>query len=393
MNDAYDAVVVGGGVVGASVLFHLTALGCTDVVLVDRGQVAGGGTGKSCGVVRTHYSVLSNTELALRSLRMFQDLQAALDDPEAAAGFVNSGYLILGDGGETAEVVARNVALQRECGANTSMITLEEAAEIHPLLNFEGVTAVGYEPDSGYADPHLTTTSFVRAAGRRGAQVRQGTEVSEILTDGGRVYGVRTTAGDIHSDLVVLAVGPWTAKLTEPVGIHVPITNYRHTVLTLKGARPYGRDLPIVKDMTVDNKMYLRPAAPMVLVGTGDAGDPTEDPDAMTGDPADDLVVLQGRQVAHRLPSFADAQIASVWFGPYDATPDWNPVIDASEIEGLYLACGFSGHGFKLAPIVGRLLAQLMLQNNCDVDITPYRYSRFAEGAELVGSYGVGSIS
>jgi sarcosine oxidase subunit beta len=394
VTDSYDAVVVGGGVVGASVLFHLAQLGCTNSLLIERGQIAGGGTGKSCGVVRTHYSVLSNTELAVRSLGMLKDFRALLDDPDADAGFVNSGYLVLGDEGPTAELLTENLQRQRERGANTYLIEPEDALELHPLLDLSGVAAVGYEPESGYADPHLTTTGFISAAVRHGAQVRQGTEVTDLVVDRDRVRGVRTPAGDIDAGLVVVAVGPWTARLADPLGIHVPITNYRHTVLTLRADQVYRRDLPIVKDMTVENKMYLRPASGMVLVGTGDSGTRVEDPDNMSGEPDEDLVAVQAEQVARRLPSFADAQVTGVWFGPYDATPDWNPVIDAApNILGLYLAGGFSGHGFKLAPIVGKLLAQLALGEPRDVDLTPYRYSRFAEGAQLVGAYGIGSIS
>ena len=140
--------------------------------------------------------------------------------------------------------------------------------------------------------------------------------------------------------------------------------------------------------------MYFRPESGMILVGTGDYGDRSDDPDDMTGEPDEDLVVLQASQIAHRVPSFSNAQIVSSWFGPYDITPDWNPVLDAAPgVDGLYLAFGFSGHGFKLAPMVGRVLAQTALGLTPDVDIGSYRFSRFAEGRQLVGTYGSGSIS
>src|SRR3972149_11268191 len=140
----YEASVIGGGLVGASTLFHLAEFGCPNTLLLERGQIASGGTGKSCAIIRTHYSVLSNTDLAVRSLAMFRDLKAILDDPEAEAGFVNSGYLILAKEGKTAERLVENLALQREHGASTEQISAEQAFALHPLLNLTDVAAIGY---------------------------------------------------------------------------------------------------------------------------------------------------------------------------------------------------------------------------------------------------------
>src|SRR5262249_47184359 len=156
----------------------------------------------------------------------------------------------------------------------------------------------------------------------------------------------------------------------------------------------YGRDLPIVKDLTVENKMYFRPDSGMILTGTGDYGVAVDDPDCMNVAPDEDLLALQMRQIGQRVPSFASARLVRYWFGPYDVPPDWNPIIDiAPGYDGLSLAFGFSGHGFKLAPMVGRVLAQMVLGQETAVDMRPYRFSRFSEGAQLAGSYGIGSIS
>ena len=357
MSEAYDVIVLGGGIVGTSTLFHLADLGAKRTLLLERGELASGGTGKSCANIRTHYSILSNTDLAVRSLEMIRDLKHVLDDPDADAGFVNSGYLILAEEGDTATQLAANLALQREHGAMTEQVSADQVLELHPLLDVSDVAAIGYEPESGYADPHMTTHSLARAAKRRGAEIR-------------------------------------TQALTGPLGIEIPLATYRHTVLTLEGAEPYRNDLPIVKDLTVENKMYFRSEAETLLVGTGDSGVSISDPDDMDAIPDPELIALQSRQVAHRVPSFRGARIANAWFGPYDVTPDWNPVIDqAPGISGLLLAFGFSGHGFKLAPAVGRMLAQLALGRPRDVDISPYSLSRFIEGRQLTGVYGAGSIS
>lgn len=394
VDNAYEAIVVGGGAVGASALFHLAELGATRSLLIERQGLASGGTGKSCAIVRTHYSIPSNTQLAVESLEMLRSIREVLGDDAAESGFRETGYLILAPDGDTATTLVANLERQHAHGANTQLISHEAALELHPLLDLRDIAAIGYEAESGYADPYLTTTSLIRAATNRGATVVTRTAATEILVEHGRARGVRTTQGDYYADAVILAVGPWTRSFTDQLGIELPQDLYRHTVLTFRPVSRSYPDLPIVKDLAVENKMYFRPAAGGVaLVGTGDFGVPIEDPDDMDGPPDLELIALQGDQLVRRMPAFDRASLANSWCGPYDVTPDWNPVLDeAPGIGGLIMAFGFSGHGFKLAPMVGKLLAGKLL-GHTDDRLSPYRYSRFAEGDYLIGSYGVGSIS
>ncbi|MCH7795228.1 MAG: FAD-binding oxidoreductase [Proteobacteria bacterium] len=395
MPETYDAIVIGAGVVGASTAFHLAKLGGLKVCVVDRGPVCGGGTAKSCAIVRSHYSVPSNTALTLRSLEMFGAFADWLEDPEADAGFVNSGYIIIAPEGDFAEKLRGNLAMQSDVGAETFVVSKEEALEHHPLLALDDAAVIGFEPNSGYADPYLTTTSFINAARAKGTVVKSGCAVTGLIEAGGRVTGVRTQDGELHGAHVVSAIGPWTRSVTEALGLEIPLEVSRHIVLTFKSDAPYAPDLPIVKDLTTANKMYFRPASGgVVLVGTGDHGDPVADADQMDENVADDFVLHQGGQLARRMPSFAEARLTASWVGPYDITPDWNPVLGpAPGLDGLTLAFGFSGHGFKLAPAVGLTLAQQVLGREPDVDIAAYGLGRFAEGRLLTGVYGVGSIS
>jgi len=395
MTETYDAIVIGAGVVGASTAFHLAKLGGLKVCVVDSGPVCGGGTAKSCAIVRSHYSVPSNTALTLRSLEMFAAFQDWLEDADAESGFVNSGYLIVASEGDFAEKLRGNLAMQSDIGAETFLVSREEALERHPLLALDDAAVIGYEPNSGYADPYLTTTSFIRAARAKGAAVETDRAVEGLIVEGGRVKGVRTAQGEIHAPLVISAIGPWTRSVTDTIGLEIPLEVSRHIVLTFGTPTPYGSELPVIKDLTTANKMYFRPASGgVVLVGTGDHGDPIADPNDMDENVAEDFVLLQGRQLARRMPSFAAAAPTANWVGPYDITPDWNPVLGpASGVDGLTLAFGFSGHGFKLAPAVGLTLAQQVLGQDTDVDIAPYGLERFAAGKLLVGAYGVGSIS
>ena len=394
MSDSFDVVVVGGGLVGASTAFHLAARSDLTVALVERGRICSGGTASSCAIVRTHYSVPSNVALTVESLKIFDNFPSYLDDAEAECGFVRSGYLILAEEGTTSGKLIANMRMQQEF-AETRSISHGEALELHPLLDLTGIGAVGYEPHSGYADPYLTTSGFERAARRRGVTVMTDLQVERLRTNGMRVTGIETKRGVIDAGCVVCAIGPWTRMLTDSLGIETHLEVSRHTVLTLGTGDDYGRLLPVVKDLSTENKMYFRPSTGgVVLVGTGDYGDPIVDPDTMSEALDDDFVLLQGSQIARRMSSFADAGLVDSWVGAYDITPDWNPVLGApKDWEQLVLAYGFSGHGFKLAPAVGKILAQTVLGEASDVDIAAYHHGRFDDGALLTGTYGIGSIS
>ena len=395
MTEHFDVLIIGGGIVGASTAYHLAALGDKKVGLIEREQIGSGGTARSCAIIRTHYSVPSNTALTVKSLEMFSDFAGYLDDPELSSGFVRSGYLILAGEGETSDMLVENMRMQESIGAETFPVTHEEAMKRHPLLKLDNIGAVGYEPRSGYADPHLTTSGFAQAARRRGVSFKIGSRVTKILAEGTRVVGVETDQGTIHADCVICIIGPWTRELTDPLGIETHLDISRHTVLTLRGDIDYNPNLPVVKDLSTKNKMYFRPASGgVVLVGTGDYGDPISDPDDVNETVEDDFILGQGRQIDRRMSNFDAAKLTDSWVGVYDITPDWNPALGAPDgWQGLILAYGFSGHGFKLGPAVGKMLAQSALGQNPDIDITPYRPSRFDESDLLVGSYGIGSIA
>ena len=395
MSETYDAVVIGSGVVGASTAFHLARLGGLKVCVVERGPICSGGTARSCAIVRSHYSVPSNTALTLKSIEIFRNFADYLEDAEAESGFVNSGYLILAPEGEMADKLTGNLDMQAGVGAETFPVDRQEALARHPLLNLDDIAAIGYEPSSGYADPYLTTASFLKAARAKGTAVKTDCPVTAITHANGKVTGVQTAVGNIEAGIVVSAVGPWTRALTDPLGIDIPLEVSRHMVLTLSAGEPYRRDLPVIKDLATENKMYFRPASGgVVLVGTGDHGDPVDAPEAMDENIADDFVLHQGGQVGRRMASFDNAALTDSWVGAYDITPDWNPVLEPVDgVEGLHLTFGFSGHGFKLAPALGRVLAQSILGQEEEVALKPYGLGRFAAGALLTGSYGVGSIS
>ncbi len=391
LNPTADYVVIGGGVIGASTAYNLAQQGARNVVLLERRDVCSGGTAKSCAICRTHYSIRPNLIHAVESLKIFEHFA---DVVGGEAGFHRTGYLILGPEAHRAPML-EVFHTQNEHGIDTAVLTPAEAHRIHPLLQFDDVDVIGYDTRAGYCDPHLTTTSYVQRAKDLGVSVHTSTLVTKLELRGGH-HRVHTTAGVIETPHIVLVAGPWTNDLARTVGLSFPYEVSRHKVITLRIQQDYGLDWPTVKDLTTPTKIYFRPeSGGVVLVGTGDHGDPIEDADTLTDDQVDlGHVDRIGALMAHRMPAFADARYTAGWTGPYDITPDWNPIIGAVPgHEGLFVGVGFSGHGFKMAPTVGESLAQTILGRLVRVSIDAYHPTRFAEGALLNGAYGIGSIS
>lgn len=395
MTESYDVIVLGAGVVGCSAAYHAARLGAKRVLAIERRGFAEGTSSQSSGILRTHYSVPENVELARRSLEAFTDFAGYLDDPEADCGLTLCGYLVVGRNDTRGEAIRASLARQRSMGISAVEIGAEAAREILPLLRTEDLEVFGYEKDAGYADPYLTATSFARAARRLGAEMHVGEDVTALLREGSRVTGVRTARGIYSAPAVICALNVWSNRFLDPqLGVKLPLVAERHEVMAFEADAPYMPTYPVLKDMVSRSMLYARCYGKrQLLVSAGLEGTAT-DPDEDQADVQLDVVAEVGEQIAERLPVFETAGIASTWTGLYDVTPDWNPVLGPFPgVDGLIVAFGFSGHGFKLSPAVGRLLAQSALQLPTEVSLAPYAYSRFGEGRLLVGRYGKGAVS
>jgi glycine/D-amino acid oxidase-like deaminating enzyme len=326
---------------------------------------------------------------------MFEGFRAMLDDdPEADAGLVRSGYIIVAPPGPRSDAVRQSIAMQQALGVEAHLLDRAQALAKHGWLTLDDIDAIGFEAEAGFADPYLVATSFVRAAKRRGATVRTNTPVTGLLRDNGRVIGVATRDGPIHAPVVLSAVNVWSRLAASWAGIEIPFSITAHHIFTLAADRPYTADLPVVKDLASSSRLYMRATAGHLMVGAGHEGSPTEDPDVADLDPDYDALIDEAGQAAARMPAFAAGRLVRSWSGLYDTTPDWNPVLGkVPGIDGLQVAFGFSGHGFKLSPMLGRMLAQSLLGLTTDLPIQPYRMTRYAEGEPMVGAYGVGAVS
>jgi len=381
-----DVVVIGGGVIGLSAAQALGELGVGQVIVLERDAIGSGGTGKSSGVVRCHYGVRSLAAMAWRSLPV---LEHAADVLGADAGFQRTGYLVaVGPEDETS--LRANVMMQRQLGIEVELLRGPDAASLWPASNFEDVAALAYEPLGGYGDAHSTALAFAAAARRSGSTVCQQSAVAAIDVRGERVVGVSMVDGTrIATARVVVAAGPWSTALVADTGVDLPISAQRAQILSVDPGRQLG-PIPVLSDLV--SLQYVRPDGPAsLLVGNSDHANPEwSDPDDYVDRADDEFVERLVAKFAHRFPDLTDAALVTSYAGCYDVTPDYNPVISPSPIEGMWICAGFSGHGYKISPAVGELVADLISSGTSrhpDIDHRDFRWERFAEGDLLTSPH------
>jgi len=387
MTMTADAVIIGGGVTGTSIAFHLAVRGMRDVVVVDKSFVASGATGKSSACVRQHYSTVETCRMIRYALDMFEHFEEVTGG--GTCGFRRTGYL-LGVDERMRPPMETSVALQRDTGIVTRLVSPVEMREIEPRLRIDDLVEGCYEPDSGYCNPAETAQGFARAARARGARVMEDTEALAVLTEGDRVAGVETSRGIIRTSRVVNAAGLWGARVGAMIGVDIPISVCRHKINIVSWPEATRGPHPMVYDFVTN--IYTRPElGEHILVGGLDAeeshdlADPDRYKEGVSLDESTDALA----RVSHRFPTLAEGHIARGYAGCFDVTPDWHPVLDAVGPEGSYVAVGFSGHGFKLSPAVGHMVAALISDGpGAHPDLPTFRLSRFAENKPIRGTYG-----
>ncbi|WBP93519.1 FAD-binding oxidoreductase [Mycolicibacterium neoaurum] len=389
MSDTADVVIVGGGLEGAATAWALSQRGVTDVFVAERNTVGSGMTGKSSGIVRCHYGVSSLAAMATSSLDVFEKPEQFLGEHATDIGFRQTGYVV-GVGEPNVQALRSSLAAQRAVGVQTEEIDGAEVAAMWPSANLEPFAAFGWEARGGYGDAYQTAQAFAVSARAAGVRIMQGANVTELLLDGDRVTGIRLADGtQVSAGTVVVAAGAWTRPFLAQVGVEVPIRVVREQIVTISPGLDLG-PVPVFSDLV--SLQYVRPElGGEILFGNSDLAHCEDaDPDDYLNRATDSFVEMTVQKVGDRFPGLVDASISGSYAGCYDVTPDWNPVISAGGLGGLIVAAGFSGHGFKIAPAVGRLVADLVTEGASSdprIPETDFALSRFADGTLLRSPY------
>ena len=390
-----DVIVIGAGVSGASIGYQLARHSDWRVAVVDARPPVGGISGRTFGQIRQHYSNELLVRMALRGFHCIRNwsTEVGYGDP----GYVRLGYMLLVTGNQI-DGLRRNVELGRRLGVDTSFVGPDEIAAVEPLVNTTGLAGGAYEPDGGYIDVTKMVLSWLGAATDCGADVLTPMAVQEILVADGAVSGVATDRGEIAAPVVVAATGPWAPDLLDPLGVRLPMERRRLDMATLE-QEPGGRALQsCITDG--NSNLVIRPdmGRRIVAVAYPPEMPPVDDPlaDAPPEAHRDHAARLE-RALEERLPALTVAGIVSTTSGAYDITPDYHPILgwasEIADVDGLYLAVGLSGHGLKLSPCIGEIVAAHVLGveqvgSASPLDTRALRPSRFADGDLMHLTYG-----
>jgi sarcosine oxidase, subunit beta len=355
-------VVVGGGVMGASIAFHLAEAGVEGVVLLERGALASGSTSRAAGGVRSTFSDELNVKVALRSL----DALAAFGDrPGWEIDLRRDGYLFLLARKEDVEAFERGVEMQRSLGARTELVDPARASELSPLAGTDGVLAAAFDPLAGIVSPESVVQGYAAGAHSHGARVLTNCPVQRIATARGRVSAVETPRGELRAAAVVIAAGVWSPALAEPLGLALPVTPLPRRIAYTAPLDGLPEAIPLTIDF--ESGFYFHREGRGLLFGSGHEA----------GGSQQEWLEWAAPVIERRCPALADAGIAGGWSGLYEMTPDHNALIgEADAPSRLLYATGFSGHGFQMGPAVGEIVRDLYLGREPFVDVAPLSAAR-----------------
>lgn len=385
MESRAEVVIVGGGVIGTSIAFHLAKLGLRDVVLLERSHLAAGSTGRSVGIIETNYALEVNVALAKQGYDEFSRFQEIAG---GTADFHRRPYLETVAAEAQEAHLERAVEMGRRHGVRVRLVDPDEIAAAFPELRVDDITRGLLSEDAGFCDPHSVANAYAAAAQRLGAVVRTKTPVDQIVVERGRVRGVRTPAGEIRTSTVVNATGPWCNALLEPLGVSLPVSRWQRQIFVTSPHPDIPNDRPMYIDLP--GRFYFRQELSGGFVLGLVEDDPAQESE-MANPETDWAFKTRAVEAAvHRVPKLAQTSIANAWSGVVTFTPDQMPVLGpVKEATGLYLANGMSGYGVMISPGVGLALAEMIVRGESKtIDVSGLGYRRL-EGKEPVRNAGL----
>ncbi|MFJ4630128.1 NAD(P)/FAD-dependent oxidoreductase [Streptomyces sp. NPDC088847] len=373
MNRQAEVVVIGGGVIGTSIAYHLARAGVRDVVLVERDELAAGSTSKAAGGVRAQFSDVLNVQLGARSLEAFARFE---EDTGYDIGLHRVGYLFLLSTPEDVASFEAGVRLQNSLDVPSRMIDPAEARRLSPLISTDGLLAAAYSPDDGHCTPEAVVHGYASAARNHGATILRHTDATGIETHGDTITAVVTTLGRIDTRTVICAAGAWSRAIGAMAGVDLPVQPLRRQIAVTEPVSGLPPTLPMTIDFSTS--LYFHTEGPGLLVGMSD---PDERPGYAT-DTHDRWIPRLAEAMRHRAPDLLALRRTGGWAGLYENTPDHNALIgEATSVSRFLYATGFSGHGFLQGPAVGEVVRDLYLGHVPFVDVSPLSAGRFAADA------------
>jgi sarcosine oxidase subunit beta len=375
VRDSADVVVVGAGIMGLSVAYHLARRhGVTRITVVDRGYLCGGASGRNGGGVRAQWSSEPNVRLMQESIRMCREFAHEM---KINVWFRQGGYLFLVRSPEKRVALEASVALQNECGLPTRMLTPHEAHAIVPELDTDGVLAASFNPDDGVVFPWPFVWGYAEAARKLGVEIATFTDVLGFATTGRRIDAVVTSAGSIRTHAVVNAAGAWSPEVGRMLGVELPNRPHRHEICSSEPLKPWLS--PLIADL--DSGLYFSQSTRGEIVG----GISNEDvPPGIDQRSSHRFLGLYAHALTRACPILGSVKLLRQWAGCYDLTPDQNPIVGAvDDVDDFFQASGFMGHGFMMAPVIGKLLAQYIVEKTPLPMFERWNLRRFREGRLL----------
>ncbi len=370
-----EIVIIGGGVVGLSIAYHLAVQGCGKVCVLERGEIGQGATAKATGGVRQHFSSEVNVRLSQESVRRFERFEEEMGSP---ADFRQVGYLFLASSTEDWAWSQESASLQRRLGVPVERLTPEEASRLVPGLHIDDVLGATFCATDGIADPHVVLQAFAGQARRLGVRILEGHRVTGIHLDGAGVRGVQIVGGEaIAAAVVVNAAGVHAREVGLMADIDIPVEPHHRQVFVAEPLEELPGPIPLTVDLRSGTYVHVERNRSIVL-GGGDRGDRRGFDESLDWSLLPRLV----EAVTHRLPALETARIQRGWAGLREMTPDELAIVGpVAGVDGYFVAAGFSGHGFMHAPAIGKVMAELILDGKAStIDVSALSLDRFRTG-------------
>lgn len=365
-----QVVIIGGGITGTAIAYHLAKLGAKQVTIIEKDYLSSGATGRCGGGIRQQWSSPYNVRLSMRSVAHFEKFKEEMDmDIE----YYQGGYLLLSFDDEEAAQFEKNVEMQRSEGLEVEVLTAKAVAERYPYICTDGLKIATFCQKDGHANPHKATFGYANAAKQLGVKILTHTNAEKVDVHAGKVTGVHTTRGFFPADIVINAAGPWSKEVGEIAGVDLPTESYRHQIFVTEGLEYFFPFMAI----SFSGNFYIRQALHgQFIMGKGDADEVPGFNRNVTYRFEKEMAV----QMTRRFPFLENLRILRHWAGHYNMSPDAQPIIGESpDVKGYYYSVGYSGHGFMIAPAIAEGLARLIMTGTSPyVDLEPLNLHRFS---------------